>query len=379
MSITSNCPHCQAPFQAPNGVSELTCPHCQKQVKLEAEGQPANAVGAEKGQKDKSSLDARFLDPEELKGVPFPLDQLVRDKRYQDTAFPTESLMDEESYDFLEGDFLPTVADAPQGSVPDYPFLPGEDQSLEPASAPAGEGASPEAYPQREEEPSNAPAQAEAPSIRPPAPQPAPQPARRAQKASGPLTFDPTRPAEYLQSLTRVTHLDGSSRSCIAEALHTYRAGCYKASAVLLSVATERIYLDFRQTFVACFRNVRKDASWDQTSKARVHWRQMAQTLYTQLLAGARKYPERGKEWQRLARALDARVDAFSYLLRLGRDEAYRPANFEFVTAGEVHAALAMLPCVAELVNHLRQWMERHLSPVVAANQAAASQAAVKK
>jgi hypothetical protein len=175
-----------------------------------------------------------------------------------------------------------------------------------------------------------------------------------------------------MRSLGQLGHLDESTRSCLGEALQTYRAGCFKAAAVLLGVATERMYLDMRHSYLTCFRQ-KHDVPLDQNGKARVVWRQMAQTVYTQLKAAARKSPEHGKDWDRLARALDARVDAFSYLLRLGRDESYRPASFEFITPGEVHAALALLPSLADLLHRLRYWMHKNLLPAPSPAPAAAS------
>jgi hypothetical protein len=194
---------------------------------------------------------------------------------------------------------------------------------------------------------------------------------RRGQQVAATATFDPCRPEDYLRSLARLSNLDESTRSCIGEALQTYQAGCYKAAAVLLGVATERVYLELRHSFMNSYGRLKQDVAWDQSGKARVLWRQMAQSLYSQLKTGARKFPERAKEWDRLARALDARVDGFSYLLRFGRDEAYRPANFEFITPGEVHAALALMPHLIDLIQQLQSWTSRHLASVVSPGPAA--------
>lgn len=368
MSISSTCPHCKANLQAPAGASEMTCPKCQKLVKLATADKGQDEAAPDR--KQKTSAGPQFLDPEELKQSPFPVDQLAKEKRFQEALLRADPFSEfEETFDYLTEESFPGYQDQsppPPGTAEAIPEDSPAPVSRSSATSPIQQEDFVEAAPSKqnswnevsyasESAPIEAGAHIVSPSHSP----------RRGHQSAASAAFDPCRPEEYLQALARMNNLDESTRSCIGEALQTYQAGCYKAAAVLLGVATERVYLDLRQSFMSAYGRLKQDMAWDQSGKARVLWRQMAQALYSQLKVGARKFPERAREWDRLARALDARVDGFSYLLRFGRDEAYRPANFEFITPGEVHAALALMPPLIELVHQLQYWTNKHLAAVV--------------
>jgi hypothetical protein len=350
MSSTSNCPHCQTAFEAPAGVSEVTCPTCHKLFKVSAAEKPDGSAAG--GKVSPAPPEPRFLDPEELKETPFPVDQLVKDRRFQEGLQADPFADFGASFGYLDNDPLAELPEPPADTLPDQRQSAAEEAVPERHASDTSNSLT-DATPTEQHRPRRTGAAA-GPAA---AARPAAAPGRRVPVGS--LTFDPGQPAEYLRSLAQLGHLDESTRSCIGEALQTCRAGCHKAAAVLLGVATERIFLDLRHTFVTCFQH-RKEVQVDPAGKARVVWRQMAQIIYTQLKASARTHPD----WDRLARALDARVDAFSYLLRLARDEGYRPANFEFVTPGEVHAALSLFPALADLLYRLRYWMHRNLVAV---------------
>src|SRR5262245_11669137 len=102
MSFSRTCPHCQARFQAPAGVSELTCPHCRKQGSVK----PAN----QEGRKQKGSKGQEFLDPEELKQTAFPVDQLAKEKRFQEALTFSEF---EKTVDYRTEEAFPAYQDQP--------------------------------------------------------------------------------------------------------------------------------------------------------------------------------------------------------------------------------------------------------------------------
>lgn len=370
MSMNNTCPHCQAHFQAPPGVSELTCPHCQKLVNVKVADKGSKEPSDDR--KQKAPAGPQFLDPEELKQTPFPVDQLAKEKGFQEALLRADPFSEfEETFDYLTEETFPGYQDHP--STPPTATVAEPVTQESPAAVSRSSATSPtqeedfvEAAPSKQSSWNDVSYASEAPTVTTGAHIVSPAHSQgRGQSAAATATFDPCRPEEYLRSLARMNNLDESTRSCIGEALQTYQAGCYKAAAVLLGVATERVYLDLRHSFMNSYGRLKQDVAWDQSGKARVLWRQMAQSLYSQLKAGARKFPDRAREWDRLARALDARVDGFSYLLRFGRDEAYRPASFEFITPGEVHAALALMPHLIELVHQLQYWTSKHLASVV--------------
>ena len=62
---------------------------------------------------------------------------------------------------------------------------------------------------------------------------------------------DPANADGYLEYLKQQGALDAIAHSYISEALSTYNSNCFKASAVMVGAATERIVLELRDNLVA--------------------------------------------------------------------------------------------------------------------------------
>ncbi|MDQ5853872.1 MAG: hypothetical protein M3380_17765 [Chloroflexota bacterium] len=72
----------------------------------------------------------------------------------------------------------------------------------------------------------------------------------RGRKALIHLSRDPMNPDGYLAYLKSQVELSDIPRSYIMEALQTYSADCYKATAVMVGGAAESIALELRDTLV---------------------------------------------------------------------------------------------------------------------------------
>jgi hypothetical protein len=62
---------------------------------------------------------------------------------------------------------------------------------------------------------------------------------------------DPSNPAGYLAYLDREAAIDSVTRGYVEESLNAYRAGCYKATAVLIGAAVENLVLILRDELAA--------------------------------------------------------------------------------------------------------------------------------
>lgn len=72
------------------------------------------------------------------------------------------------------------------------------------------------------------------------------------------LGRDPINPDGYMLHLQKCATLDSISGSYIREALHTYQAGCHKATAVMVGTAAEGMILHLRDIVVARLRAAKK-------------------------------------------------------------------------------------------------------------------------
>lgn len=64
------------------------------------------------------------------------------------------------------------------------------------------------------------------------------------------VSRDPANPAGYLAYLDAEVGLPAIARGYVEEALNTYNACCYKATAVMIGAAVEALVLDLRDTLV---------------------------------------------------------------------------------------------------------------------------------
>jgi hypothetical protein len=163
---------------------------------------------------------------------------------------------------------------------------------------------------------------------------------------------DPINPPGYLAYMDQETTLGAVTRGYVEEALNTYRACCYKATAVLIGAAVERLVLALRDELLT-----RLKARGSKPLKGLDAWQvktaleAVAKQILPDLSAEARKT---GDEYlRRLAEDAEARLHPVAAEFRKTRNDAGHPASLTPVNATDVHCNLLLFPSTAKLLQKL--------------------------
>lgn len=161
---------------------------------------------------------------------------------------------------------------------------------------------------------------------------------------------DPSNPDGYLAYLD-AGKLDPIARSYIEEAIATYSAGCFKAAAVMVGGAAERLLLR-----VAGQLQLRLASLKLPVPKALGDWRvkTVRDAVAATLAPHAKSMPKP------LSEAFGAYWPAFVEQIRGARNDAGHPASVDPVTPETVHAALLIFPELVKLSRALEGWIQAH-------------------
>jgi hypothetical protein len=161
-------------------------------------------------------------------------------------------------------------------------------------------------------------------------------------------------PDGYLAYLRERCSLDPVARSYVAEALRCYSANCFKAAAVMVGAAAERLVLRLRDTLES-----RLMACGETMPKGLTDWKLKAvRDALTKELEAHKKDIARP-----LADAFGAYWPALAEQIRRGRDDAGHPQSVDPVTPESVHAALLIFPELARLIAELESWAHTFYVP----------------
>ena len=138
------------------------------------------------------------------------------------------------------------------------------------------------------------------------------------------------------------------TRSYVVEALNTFNAACFKATAVMVGAAAESLVLQVRDRLVERLQALSRPISSDLAD-----WR------VKRILAGVETaIVDRKASMPRpLFDRFEANWPAFTHQIRTARNEAGHPASVEPVTAEQVHASLLIFPELAALSAELESWV----------------------
>ncbi len=162
------------------------------------------------------------------------------------------------------------------------------------------------------------------------------------------LSRDPANPEGYMEYLRQSASLGPVAASYVDEALKTYASSCYKATAVMIGAAAERMVLDLRDALVARMVQLGKT-----TPRPLADWR-----IKTVFDAIARELETHRADMPvKLAEAFTAYWSGFVQQLRAARNDAGHPSSIDPVTPEAVHAALLMFPELASLASQLKDWV----------------------
>ncbi|MFZ7104456.1 MAG: hypothetical protein ACOWWO_17630 [Peptococcaceae bacterium] len=167
------------------------------------------------------------------------------------------------------------------------------------------------------------------------------------------MSRDPFNSEGYLSYLAEITSLNPTLASYVNEALRTFNSDCYKASAVMIGVASESMLLDLRDLLVSRIRELDRKPQSDL----------LAQTIKI-IIKGIRNELE-GRKMQMdvsLKDQFEQFWPAYVGQIRTLRNDAGHPISIEPVTQVSVHAALLIFPELVKLNIKLGEWINTNYS-----------------
>lgn len=162
------------------------------------------------------------------------------------------------------------------------------------------------------------------------------------------ISRDPTNPDGYLAHLSAQATLNPVAQSYMDEALRTYNAACFKATAVMVGCAAESLTLELRDDLISRITSLGRTPLGDLSD-----WRIRAvlRALQRELDAQVRNMS------QPLREKYESYWPAFTQQIRSVRNDAGHPTTVDPVTPQSVHAALLVFPELARLSADLRVWV----------------------
>jgi hypothetical protein len=150
-----------------------------------------------------------------------------------------------------------------------------------------------------------------------------------------------------------VAPLEHVALSYLAEALECYVAGLFKAAAIMVGGASERIVFNLRDCTAQRLISLKKTVP-----RSMVDWRiktvsDALQTFFDRHSADFRL---------ELRESFEAYWSAFTQQVRAVRNDVGHPKSIDPVTPDTVHASLLIFPEIAKLANSLSQWVVMDLN-----------------
>jgi hypothetical protein len=164
---------------------------------------------------------------------------------------------------------------------------------------------------------------------------------------------DPANPDGYLAHLRHRAPLAPVPGSYITEALNTFNAACFKATAVMVGAAAESLVLEVRDALVA-----RLQVLGQPTPPDLADWRVKRVLSALERLITAKRNSLPAPLFERF----EANWPAFTHQIRTARNDAGHPVTVEPVTPEEVHASLLIFPELATLAQQLQEWTRTNYS-----------------
>ena len=155
---------------------------------------------------------------------------------------------------------------------------------------------------------------------------------------------DPANPDGYLAHLRARAAIGPVTDSYITEALNTFNAACFKATAVMVGAAAESLILGVRDALTARLQTLGQSVP---TSLNGWGLKRILGSLETMIAAKQAALPVP------LFERFEANWPAFTHQIRTARNEAGHPVTVDPVTAEEVHGSLLIFPELATLAKDI--------------------------
>ncbi len=168
------------------------------------------------------------------------------------------------------------------------------------------------------------------------------------------LERDPANASGYLSELRGLVDPDSVAGGYIAEAVHSYNAGCDRGAAVLIGCAVEALALDVRDVLVA-----RLNGAGAKVQRSLTDWKAkpVIDEIDRVLRSGSTKMPHD------LAERFDVHWRSLFHHVRMARNEAGHPASVRPVERTAVHGNLLLFPALARLAHDVREWVATGFVP----------------
>lgn len=175
----------------------------------------------------------------------------------------------------------------------------------------------------------------------------------RGRRALENATRDPSNPSGYLRHLSSMGQIDEIAMSYLVEALDCYVAGLFKAAAVMIGGAAERIILGLRDT------TVQKLTSLGRTVPTQLNdWKiKVVSNALRTFLDGNKIQFSR-----ELRDSFEASWSPLVQQIRVTRNDVGHPSSIAPVTPDTVHASLLVFPELVKLVGGLNAWVANDLT-----------------
>jgi len=163
------------------------------------------------------------------------------------------------------------------------------------------------------------------------------------------ISRDPANPDGYLAHLCSEVTLNEIADSYIREALSTYNANCFKATAVMVGCAAESLTLELRDLLVAKMKTLGKNVPENLED-----WR------IRTVLNALQKEVESQKQTmnRKLRESFEAYWPAFIQQIRAVRNEAGHPVSVDPATDRAVHSSLPIFTELAVLSSNIMHWIK---------------------
>jgi hypothetical protein len=170
------------------------------------------------------------------------------------------------------------------------------------------------------------------------------------------VSRDPINQNGYMAYLDQDVTLDPVTRGYVEEALGTYRACCYKATAVMIGAAVENLALNLRDELVARLKAhggtvTKKMESW----KVKTFLEAVAEKIISDLRIDEKRTKDDAK--RQLLEDAEARLFPVAVEFRKTRNDAGHPASLDPVHPADVHSNLLLFPTTAKLFSKLTEWV----------------------
>lgn len=162
------------------------------------------------------------------------------------------------------------------------------------------------------------------------------------------VSRDPSNPAGYDAYVKSIGATDEIALSYLREAVQTYNAQCFKAAAVMVGAASERLVLALRDALTERLTTLGRAGGKDLRD-----WRikPVLNAVEVEFSSHAKAMPVRLRE------SFEARWPAYIQQIRSARNDAGHPSALEPVTPETVHASLLIFPDLLRLQIELVEWL----------------------